>query len=151
MHGHDPSPRPPSEPFARAAPATAVHLGVLRRALRVWLVAWLSGWPDDDTVADLILAMSEALENAADHAFTGCPAPGTMAVSAEVDDLHVVITITDDGRWRPPRPGPGYRRRGLALMGHLVHHYTVHTGTAGTTVVLARHRDRPSRRPASAG
>ncbi len=130
-------PRGKRRQLALEAPATAGHVGVLRRAVRGWLAEVV----DDDAVDDLTLAVSEALENAADHGFTGRSQPGTMSVTANVDDHGLCIVVSDDGWWRGPRSERHHRGRGLALMGQLTDVSTVRTGTGGTSVTLYRHAD----------
>ncbi|WP_433033011.1 ATP-binding protein [Actinomycetospora sp. CA-053990] len=119
-------------------PATAAHVGRLRRALRRWLTAALAEG-DDDAVDNLTLAVSEALENAAEHAYADRDEAGTMTLAAcrESDAPYaVIITISDTGTWRAPAVGTGYRGRGLALIEELAETYTVTPGPSGTTVTL---------------
>ena len=119
-------------------PATPAHVGRLRRAVRGWLRQAL-GDRDPDAVDNLTLAVSEALENAAEHAYADRDEPGTMTLSAQRDPSGpgtVVISVTDTGRWRPPSGGAGYRGRGLALIEELADAHTVRPGPTGTTVTL---------------
>lgn len=123
--------------------ATAANVGVLRRALRRWLLDTVA---DDDVVDDLILATSEALENVVDHAYTGQPRPGTITLSAQVEDSGgdvagserrgVVIRVADQGRWQPPTADPGHRGRGLSLIAQLSDTHLLTPGEAGTTITL---------------
>ena len=119
-------------------PATAAHVGRLRRALRRWLIAALAEG-DDDAVDNLTLAVSEALENAAEHAYADRDEAGTMTLAAcreSAAPYAVIITISDTGTWRVPSVGTGYRGRGLALIEELAETYTVTPGPSGTTVTL---------------
>ncbi|HSK61318.1 MAG TPA: ATP-binding protein [Actinomycetospora sp.] len=119
-------------------PATPEHVGRLRRAVRRWLRSVL-GDEDEDAVDNLTLAASEALENAAEHAYAGHDEVGTMTLSARRDDTAdraVVITVSDTGRWRAPADSTGYRGRGLALIGELTDTHEVQPGPAGTTVTF---------------
>jgi serine/threonine-protein kinase RsbW len=119
-------------------PATPEHVGRLRRAVRRWLRSVL-GDEDEDAVDNLTLAASEALENAAEHAYAGHDEVGTMTLSArreETADRAVVITVSDTGRWRAPADSTGYRGRGLALIGELTDAHEVQPGPAGTTVTF---------------
>ncbi|MEJ2886403.1 ATP-binding protein [Actinomycetospora aeridis] len=119
-------------------PATPAQVGRLRRALRGWLRGALSD-RDADVVDNLTLAVSEALENAAEHAYAGRDEPGTMTLSAHRDPAApgaVVISVSDDGQWRPPSDPNGYRGRGLALIEELTDAYSVRPGPSGTTVTL---------------
>ena len=119
-------------------PATPEYVGRLRRAVRRWLRSVL-GDEDEDTVDNLTLAASEALENAAEHAYAGHDEVGTMTLSARRDDTAdrtVVITVSDSGRWRAPADNTGYRGRGLALIGELTDTHEVQPGPTGTTVTF---------------
>ena len=118
------------------APATPSDVGRLRRAVRRWLRGILS--EDEDVVDNLTLAVSEALENAAEHAYAGQDEAGTMTLSGQWDPAGhaVVITVSDSGRWRTPSGSTGYRGRGLALIEELAAAYTVRPGPTGTTVIL---------------
>ncbi|WP_433785252.1 ATP-binding protein [Actinomycetospora sp. CA-101289] len=119
-------------------PATPEHVGRLRRAVRRWLRSVL-GDEDEDAVDNLTLAASEALENAAEHAYAGHDEIGTMTLSARRDDTAdraVVITVSDTGRWRAPADSTGYRGRGLALIEELTDAHDVQPGPTGTTVTF---------------
>jgi serine/threonine-protein kinase RsbW len=118
------------------APATPAHVGRLRRAVRRWLRAVLG--EDEDAVDNLTLAVSEALENAAEHAYAGQDEAGTMTLSAERDPARrtLVISVSDTGSWRTPTDSGGYRGRGLALIEELAAAHTVAPGPTGTTVTL---------------
>jgi serine/threonine-protein kinase RsbW len=116
---------------------TAVNVGVLRRALRRWLGEVLK---DEDAIDDVTLAVSEALENAADHAFTGSAAAGTITLLAEVEHRtgcrEIVVTVADDGCWRPPAADPGHRGRGLAMIARLADTHLLVPGADGTSITL---------------
>ena len=118
-------------------PATPAHVGRLRRAVRGWLRQALGD--DADAVDNLTLAVSEALENAAEHAYADRDEPGTMTLCAQRDPTGadaVVISVTDTGHWREPSEGSSYRGRGLALIEELAEAHTVRPGPTGTTVTL---------------
>src|SRR4051812_12543593 len=75
--------------------------------------------------SDLLLAVSEALSNAAEFAYIGSPQRGTMDVNAKYDIKSdtLAVTVSDRGRWRPtvpdqPRLERQYqvRGRGIPLM-----------------------------------
>jgi serine/threonine-protein kinase RsbW len=123
-------------------PATAAYVGRLRRAVRRWLSLALRD-DDLDAVDNLTLAVSEALENAAEHAYAGHEEVGTMTLAASRESAApyaVIITISDAGTWRAPAQHAGYRGRGLALIEELARTSTVDPGPTGTTVTL-RHAD----------
>ncbi|WP_448623605.1 ATP-binding protein [Geodermatophilus sp. URMC 64] len=89
-----------------------------------------------DVIEDLVLAASEAANNAVEHAQR--PTEPFFDVCAVVDDAAATIVIRDHGRWRQPR-SPSARGRGLALMTALAD-TTVTAGSRGTTVTIrSRH------------
>ncbi len=117
--------------------ATAGNVGRLRRDTRRWLGEVVA---DPDAVEDLTLAVSEAVENAVDHAFAGGARSGTISVCAEYradggEPATVVLTILDDGRWLPVAD-PGYRGRGLGLIAACCSSSDIDTGDCGTRVTL---------------
>ncbi|HET9255755.1 MAG TPA: ATP-binding protein [Pseudonocardiaceae bacterium] len=108
---------------------------IVRRRLRRWLsgVAWPSGEAED-----LVYAVSEAVTNAAEHAYPS-ETDGTITINAHhelIDHAHrrVVITVSDRGRWRPPPIDPGFRGRGIAMMRALTEALRIDAGSNGTRV-----------------
>lgn len=110
------------------------------RALRAGIDQWLTGleWPEDDR-DDVVLAVSEAFENAAAHAYP----PGTSGVvdvfgrvQAVGSMRRVILRVADRGRWRPPLPDPGYRGRGLGVMRECMGQTRIDYTPVGTTVKL---------------
>ncbi|SFU00883.1 Anti-sigma regulatory factor (Ser/Thr protein kinase) [Geodermatophilus amargosae] len=85
-----------------------------------------------DLVGDLVLAASEAANNAVEHAQR--PTEPFFDVCVEVDHEAVTVTIRDHGTWRQPRV-PTVRGRGLAMMDALAQ-TTVTAGVRGTTVTI---------------
>jgi anti-sigma regulatory factor (Ser/Thr protein kinase) len=91
-----------------------------------------------DAVDDLVLAASEAANNAVEHAQR--PTEPFFDVCLEVDGHAVTVTIRDHGTWRQPRI-PTVRGRGLAMMDALAE-TTVTASVRGTTVTIrCRHTD----------
>jgi len=115
--------------------ATTPNATALRRRFR----RWIDAVADDDTAEDLTVAVSEALINAVEHAFTARTAPGSLGLHATVADDHVLITITDNGTWRFAHDSFGHRGRGLALIHQLTTHAHIELDSRGTTVRL-RHQ-----------
>ena len=115
--------------------ADAHNATALRGAFRRWVDSFL----DEDAADDLTLAVYEALANAADHAFSGKPTPGVVRLRAHITDGEVIITISDNGRWRSPTDSGGHRGRGLALIHQLATEVQVAPSPYGTTVRL-RHQ-----------
>jgi anti-sigma regulatory factor (Ser/Thr protein kinase) len=122
------------------------------RAVRHRLVSWLDrlSWPEADG-DDVLLAVNEALDNAADHAYPPSD-PGLMQLNvwqvAEADARRAIAVVTDWGRWKPPAADAGYRGRGLIVMRECMESALVQPSQRGTTVILT---SRPVPRGASGG
>jgi len=123
------------EAVRQVLPADAVAPSIVRRRFRRWLLELC--WPELDA-DDLLLAVSEAVSNAADHAY----APdrmGDVVVEAECvrgnnGSRRVVITVRDHGAWRPPPAWHENRRRGVPLMRACTESVNILGGSAGTRV-----------------
>lgn len=115
-------------PLRAEVVATVHNATVLRRQFQDWLVLDLP----PDIVGDLVLVVYEAVANAAEHAYADhADGPGSVRLEAHRAADHVVIAVSDDGRWRTPT-GAGRRGRGIALMRLLaqnVHTRRDHRGT----------------------
>jgi len=72
--------------------------------------------------------------NAVEHAYG--PADAELTVTAAMRDGAVVITVSDEGRWREPRDAR--RGRGRGIMTAVMDHVTIDTGPRGSTVTLIR-------------
>jgi serine/threonine-protein kinase RsbW len=113
---------------------------VARQRVREWLIAWC--WPTDH-LDDIVLAVSEAVTNAIDHAYIDQP-PGMIDVRAGIEqtpDGHhrVMMIVRDHGRWHTPPSDHQNRRRGIPLMQALMDTVTIGQppdDPAGTWVVL---------------
>lgn len=116
-------------------------MGSLRGRLASW--ARTTGLTSE-AVDDVVLACYEALANAAEHAYRG--RPGEIRLNAERIDDHVIVTVTDRGRWLV-RGAPETRGRGLLLMRELADdaHFTVDLEHPGTTVRLRWRLGEPAR------
>ncbi len=98
-------------------PADPVAPSVARHQLRRWLTAlsWPSGQLDD-----IVLAVSEAVSNAAEHAYLDQP-PGLVDVHGWLEvtpggQRRVTVVVSDHGCWRPAPVDDENRRRGIPLM-----------------------------------
>jgi serine/threonine-protein kinase RsbW len=94
---------------------------------------------DEDQVADVRLAVSEAVTNAIVHAYRGWPhqAQGTVTVKVYVVDDELRIVIADDGDGMSPRtdsPGLGM---GLPLIASLARRVDVVSEGGGTELHMA--------------
>jgi anti-sigma regulatory factor (Ser/Thr protein kinase) len=112
-------------------PATAVSLADLRYLLRRWLRSRGAG---DEETYEIVVACQEACANAVEHAYG--PAPAEIELEAVHADGRVTLTVSDHGRWRPPR-GEN-RGRGLPMMRTLMDTVDVRQTADGTDVVLTR-------------
>jgi anti-sigma regulatory factor (Ser/Thr protein kinase) len=101
------------------------------RARRVVLDA-LSGIAVDKDAVSIVI--SEAVTNAVVHAYRGRETPGTVHVSASLDDHGVEVAVDDDGVGMGPRadsPGVGL---GLPLMGDLADRVDISNRRPGTRI-----------------
>jgi serine/threonine-protein kinase RsbW len=137
----------PSEPldgstrFRRGHLAADAHtVGQTRSDFDSWLRAHFA--LSAANRIDLMMAVNEAVTNAAEHAYFGsaCGA-GSFDIDvnyhAAQDSLTVVIE--DRGRWRLPDPATGplsVRGRGIQLMRALADDVSIGTTSAGTRVRL---------------
>jgi len=123
-------PRAP-ERLRASWPADKQVLAGVRGLLRRWL---RDRGANRDEVYDITVACQEACANAVEHAYR--PGRASFALEAEHDAGLVRLTVSDSGRWRPPR-GTN-RGRGLVLMEALMDAVDVRQGESGTVVVLER-------------
>src|SRR6478736_510548 len=107
--------------------ATFAKIGVvagpeLAAQIRQELAEWLRQnlLLDPEKSSDVLLAVYEALANAAEFAYVGAPQPGPMHVRAAYDDsaARLTVTVTDEGHWRVnDNDVPNVARgRGIPLM-----------------------------------
>jgi serine/threonine-protein kinase RsbW len=123
-------------------PARLTELRVVRIRVRRW--AHDHGLPEG-VVADLQLALGEAVANGIEHAYDGEPARRTSDASVDVElELRTVggapvvaACVSDRGRWRPIPASPGYRGRGLTLIQRLSRDMAVLRTAHGTRVTFA--------------
>ncbi|MEU6643173.1 SpoIIE family protein phosphatase [Saccharomonospora sp. NPDC046836] len=112
-------------------PAVPEVLADIRATLRRWLPS-VGTSPDD--IADLLVVIGEAGSNVIEHAYG--PAGGELTVALRSHGRDVFATISDSGRWRPPRGT--HRGRGTQLMEQLTDELRVEHGPDGTTVHIRR-------------
>jgi serine phosphatase RsbU (regulator of sigma subunit)/anti-sigma regulatory factor (Ser/Thr protein kinase) len=112
----------------------ARELSQLRRRLRSWLARRSVEAGETD---EIVLAVSEACNNAIEHGYAGSAGPVFVRV---VDDGEVVrVTVLDRGRWRTEPSGED-RGRGLAIMEAVMDVADITSNGEGTQVVLERRR-----------
>ncbi len=107
------------------------ELAPVRRQLR----AWLSQLSLDPLVAqDVVIAACEACANAIEHGYRGVPG-GTVGLRVEAAGRDLVITVSDQGRWRPPRQIRD-RGHGLKLIRATMRDVAITASELGTTVEM---------------
>jgi serine/threonine-protein kinase RsbW len=120
---------------AVADPASVARV---RRAFSDWLGRYFT--LDATKVSDVVLAVNEAMANAAEYAYLAAERPGTMDVQAHYDRsaATLMVTVTDQGAWRAADPAKSElkRGRGLPLMHALADRATVDSSPVGTRVCL---------------
>jgi anti-sigma regulatory factor (Ser/Thr protein kinase) len=93
------------------------------------------GGIDPDRVTDIKLAVTEAANNAAQHAYVGrSPGPVTLVAWLELED--VLIELRDEGRGMAPRidsPGAGW---GIPIMGRIADRLDITAGPGGDGTIV---------------
>jgi PAS domain S-box-containing protein len=116
-------------------PAHPDSLASTRHWLREWLDAAAFG---EDFAQDVLVAVGEACANAVEHAYPGGTGAAADAhLAAHLAGAHLLVTVTDRGRWKQPPPDNHIvRGRGMPMMEALADAVTVRHDAAGTTVTL---------------
>jgi anti-sigma regulatory factor (Ser/Thr protein kinase) len=117
---------------SEASPCNVRHLRVCVQEWLRTLTAPTGGTTSTSVTEDLPLAVHEALANVAEHAYRPYDPDPVIHLHAWRDYNDVLVTVTDHGRWRTPRPTSG-RGRGLLLMRGLAK-VDLHPTASGTTV-----------------
>jgi serine phosphatase RsbU (regulator of sigma subunit)/anti-sigma regulatory factor (Ser/Thr protein kinase) len=113
-------------------PSDPATLSGLRGRVRAWLT--LRGL-DEDARHDAVLSVSEACNNAIEHAYRGGSGSIHLLLEHHADALE--LTIEDHGSWRPPTPSPE-RGRGIQIMRAVMHDTRIEHAPGGTRVMLTR-------------
>ena len=119
--------------FEVEVPADPSTLPELRRRLRAWLARQDCGAAES---ADVVLAVSEACNNAIEHAYRD--RDGTLRVRIERVQTTIRAVVEDQGSWREPS-GSDERGRGISLMKHLMHSTEIESDAGGTCITLVLH------------
>jgi serine phosphatase RsbU (regulator of sigma subunit)/anti-sigma regulatory factor (Ser/Thr protein kinase) len=116
-------------------PAVPAELAPTRRRIGDWLDELGA---ERAEAQDVIVAVNEAAANVVEHAYRD--GSGALQVDARIDGAQLVVSVRDQGRWRPA-VASDERGRGILLMRQLMDDVTLHRGDdlRGTTVEL-RHR-----------
>lgn len=119
--------------------ADATAVAHVREEFALWLKRFFV--VDAVRFSDLVLAINEALANAAEFAYVLAERPGTIDMRATYhsDGQKLVVEISDRGTWRPRQvdPVPRTRGRGIPLMETLSDESDIDTSDDGTRVRLA--------------
>jgi anti-sigma regulatory factor (Ser/Thr protein kinase) len=94
---------------------------------------------DPDQSSDVVLAINEALANAAEFAYILAERPGTVDVRAEYDSAgqQLTVWISDYGLWRTQAASRSRNRgRGIPLMHALSDGVEIDTSARGTQVCM---------------
>jgi serine/threonine-protein kinase RsbW len=114
------------------------NAAAVRREFSDWLRQHFT--LDATKTSDVVLAVNEAMANAAEFAYVTLEHPGTMRVQADYDGsaATLTVTVTDEGAWRRVDAGmPQLKRgRGIPLMHALADRATVDSSQTGTRVCL---------------
>lgn len=87
-----------------------------------------------DTAQGILVAAGEACANAIEHGYRDTP-PGAIRLRLEATAGELFLSVTDTGRWRPPRPeADPMRGRGIKLMRAIMRKVTFLPSPHGTTV-----------------
>jgi anti-sigma regulatory factor (Ser/Thr protein kinase) len=108
-------------------PAVPESIGALRRKARE--AAERCG-ADDQVVADVTLAVSEAATNAVVHGYREAE-PGTLALAAETVDGEMHLEVIDDGSGLVPRPDSPGLGLGLPVIARVTDRFEVCPGPRG--------------------
>jgi serine/threonine-protein kinase RsbW len=119
-------------------PADAACAAQMRQDFSAWLKRYFA--LDPTKVSDVVLAVNEALANAAEFAYSSAPQPGAMNLLAAYDSYTSVlsVTVTDEGAWRiaDSEKKRASRGRGIPLMRALADRATIDSTAKGTRVRL---------------
>lgn len=133
-------PGPVPEPLYEELPATPEEARAVRRRVRAW--ARDSGLAEE-IVTDLQLVISEAVENAVEHAYAG-QAPGRFSYRlGHGGDGTLRVAVVDHGCWRPPPADPGHRGRGLDVIRDLAIAFHLDADDSGTRLRCTLPATRP--------
>jgi anti-sigma regulatory factor (Ser/Thr protein kinase) len=127
--------------------ADAACAAQLRQEFSVWLKRYFA--LDPTKVSDVVLAVNEALANAAEFAYSAVERPGAMHLRADYDTRAEVltVTVTDEGAWRIADGEHKHisRGRGIPLMEALADSTSDHLVTEIERRVLVRYANAGTR------
>jgi anti-sigma regulatory factor (Ser/Thr protein kinase)/anti-anti-sigma regulatory factor len=135
----------PVPPLSLERLAVRDSLAPMREAFTGWLDSF---GPVEDDRQNLVMAVSEAVTNAIEHAYPpGRPGPVRLVANV-LPDGFLDVNVTDRGRWQEPDTDVEGRGHGLMVIGQLADVMEVRhpprsaaepSGVRGT-IVMIRHR-----------
>jgi anti-sigma regulatory factor (Ser/Thr protein kinase) len=125
--------RQPYPPLTIHRVVHADQLGDVRHQFARWLAA---AGVSDERVADIVLAVNEAVANSIEHGYQGRKL-GKIRLKGENDGARVRVKITDKGSWKPAASDPGVRGRGLLLIRAVSDWLEMECTPKGTTVDMS--------------
>jgi anti-anti-sigma factor len=140
--------RRPVLPLRITADATALAAPTIRTRLRDWLCRVGAG---DNDITAVVAAVSEFVDNAAQHAYPTETRDGIVVEATLGADGTLRASVVDHGRWKDRRvkrrvdgatPAGG---RGLAMAEALVTQTSITPTCTGTTAALNHRLSRPAR------
>ena len=88
---------------------------------------------DEERISDIVLAVNEALANAAEFAYRTFPEAGTVSIEARHGAARLVVEVSDNGVWYDEDPVRSRTRgRGIPLMKTLSDGATIERRPEGT-------------------
>lgn len=129
-----------AQPGFSRVDVTAVAKGAadVRRDFSQWLQQQFL--LDAVKLSDIVLAVNEALANAAEFAYATAQRAGVMHIHTDYDDdsSTLTVTVTDEGLWRRSESAAADspRGRGIPLMHALSDRAVIDSTSAGTRVQL---------------
>lgn len=127
--------RHPPPPLSITLPADPRSLAVSRGRLREWLN---SSGLDPETCADVLLAVGEATANATEHAVVGATGDVQISLDACFEPDALLVSVSDNGLWKPAAESPGHRGHGIHLMNALMNSVQLTKTQQGTTVTMVK-------------
>lgn len=127
--------RHPPHPLSITLPADPGSLSISRGKLREWLN---SAGLDPETCADILLAVGEATANATEHAVVGATEDVQISLVAYFEPDALLVSVSDNGLWKPAAESPGHRGHGIHLMNALMNSVELTKTQQGTTVTMVK-------------
>ena len=124
--------------FVRVVEADARAVAGVRVEFGQWIRTHLALSPE--RLSDIVLAVNEALANAAEFAYVSLPESGTVSIEAvhSTGTASLVVVVADHGVWydEDPTERSRTRGRGIPLMEALSDDATIERRSDGTRVRL---------------